>query len=785
MWFLCLLKTFQRLGYFVQLQQIPAKIVNHIAAHLGYATLPDLSNYDRYPTRVRHLARIRTYLNIRVFDEEGAAIVKAAIAEACQAKEDLADIINVAIEELVRHRYELPAFSKLRRLAYNGRARANNDIYQKITTNLTHQDRARLNRLFKVTKGHSQSPWRIIKADPPKLTLKNLRQHIEHVQWLERHSIGAYSLAQIADVKIEQFAAEAKTLNAPRMARLKAANRYTLAVALIAEQKATALDDLGEMLVKRINKIHNHAREALALQIEQSQDRTDKLVDTLHRILLAYRDAENRAERENAINEIVGENKKRLIKDCETHAMYAGKNYFPFLWRFHAPHRTTLFDVIGATPLVATTQENALIKAVEFIKLHRHRKGSLIDLTDGNLKADLPDMTWISERWQTAVFGQKIDHGRPEQVHRQYLELCIFYYLMIGLKSGDICIAGSDQFSDYSVQLVDWNEYHQQIGQYGAQVELPVEGIAFVNHTREWLQRIALTTDDAFPENEDIRIEQGRPIIRKVKTDSKVEGLERFEAAIAQRLKPVTILDVLNYTRQWIGWDKCFGPLSGFDAKLNNPGKHYIVTAFCYGCNMGPIQTARSIKDLSRYQIAWVNQRHVTEEKLNQAIVKTINTYDLFDLPKIWGSGKSASVDGTLWDVYEDNLFSEYHIRYGGYGGIGYYHVSDQYIALFSHFIPCGVYEAIYILDGLLKNESNIQPDTIHGDTHAQSETVFGLAYLLGIKLMPRIRNWKYLTFYKPDKKTIYKYIEGLFTDEINWELITNFFRICFESPYL
>nr|WP_264755015.1 transposase [Kangiella profundi] len=65
----------------------------------------------------------------------------------------------------------------------------------------------------------------------------------------------------------------------------------------------------------------------------------------------------------------------------------------------------------------------------------------------------------------------------------------------------------------------------------------------------------------------------------------------------------------------------------------------------------------------------------------------------------------------------------------------GYYHVSDKYIALFSHFIPCGVHEAIYILDGLLKNESQIQPDTLHGDTQAQSTPVFGLAYLLGINL--------------------------------------------------
>lgn len=40
-----------------------------------------------------------------------------------------------------------------------------------------------------------------------------------------------------------------------------------------------------------------------------------------------------------------------------------------------------------------------------------------------------------------------------------------------------------------------------------------------------------------------------------------------------------------------------------------------------------------------------------------------------------------AATDGTHWDLYENNLLSERHIRYGGYGGLAYYHVSDTYIA--------------------------------------------------------------------------------------------------------
>ncbi|MDT7855003.1 Tn3 family transposase, partial [Xanthomonas hortorum] len=101
-----------------------------------------------------------------------------------------------------------------------------------------------------------------------------------------------------------------------------------------------------------------------------------------------------------------------------------------------------------------------------------------------------------------------------------------------------------------------------------------------------------------------------------------------------------------------------------------------------------------------------------------------------------------------------------------------YYHVSDKYVALFSHFIPCGVHEGIYILDGLLANTSDIQPEIVHGDTQAQSYPVFGLAHMLGIQLMPRIRNIKDLTFFRPEPGRAYKNIQALFGDNIDWQLI-------------
>jgi TnpA family transposase len=201
---------------------------------------------------------------------------------------------------------------------------------------------------------------------------------------------------------------------------------------------------------------------------------------------------------------------------------------------------------------------------------------------------------------------------------------------------------------------------------------------------------------------------------------------------------------------------------------------------FCYGCNLGPSQTARSVQGADRRQIAWINQRHISEDALDEAITAVINAYASFALPRLWGSGKHASADGTCWDLYEQNLLSEHHIRYGGYGGIGYYHVSDTYIALFSYFIPCGVWEAVYILDGLLKNESDIQPDVLHADTQGQSEPVFALAHLLGIELMPRIRNWKKLDMCRPDRNSRYEHIDSLFSQTVDWVLIEPIFLTCY-----
>ncbi len=88
--FLVLLKTFQRLGYFVSPSNVPSAIVKHIAQYTGLVCYLDvLGNYETSRTRWRHTKIIRDYLSINPYQTQARRIIVKSMAEAARTKNDL------------------------------------------------------------------------------------------------------------------------------------------------------------------------------------------------------------------------------------------------------------------------------------------------------------------------------------------------------------------------------------------------------------------------------------------------------------------------------------------------------------------------------------------------------------------------------------------------------------------------------------------------------------------------------------------------------------------------
>jgi TnpA family transposase len=500
---------------------------------------------------------------------------------------------------------------------------------------------------------------------------------------------------------------------------------------------------------------------------EQKQSELEDLVSILNDVLLVMASEDDDAANLKKVKETITSygSVQSLLDKCEALASVKGNNYFPFIQKHYQKSRSTLFRLADLLNFKSTSQDESLIHALEYVLENRNKRMDWLP--------DEVDLSFAPEQWRRMIRVKQRVGGWL--IHRRHLETCVFSCIATELKSGDICVPGSESYADYREQLLPWEECEPFIPEYCRELGFPENEVDFVRGLKSWMIEVSKQIDQNFPKNEDVRIdENGQPVLRKVQKREYKKSLKELEELIKERLPERNLIDILCNVEHWVNWTRHFGPSSGSDPKLKSPRERYILTTFAYGCNLGPFQAARHMRaDVTGSVLSYTNQRHITARKIDQAMKDIINHYHReFDLPKLWGTGKTAAADGTQYDVYEENLLSEYHIRYGAYGGIAYNHVADNYIALFSHFIPCGVWEAVYILDGLLKNESDIQPDTIHADTQGQSTPVFGLAHLLGIKLMPRIRNFKKLTFFRPNPAMKYKHIDSLFTDSINWDLI-------------
>ena len=609
-----LLKTFQHLGYFVQLRDVPAPIVDHIARCLGYLFVPDkLLTYDDSGSRQSHVQQLRQHFRITPFTEGGEAVTMQALREAAQTCEDLRDLINVAIETLTLHRYELPGFTTLERLARQIRKQVNETLFQKVTSTLSAEDLTKFDDLL-TQPGEQQgtTSWHRLKQDAGKASLTHFKEHISHHEWLVLLQPKLDISQLLPDAKLRQFAAEADSLDAARMRDLELNKRMTLIAALLHCQAARVLDDLGTLFIKRMSAVHRSAKDALARYHQEHQSRTDTLLKTFQDMLQAYSLEGTAQEKMSAMDKIIGSQSDQLLAQCREHEAYANNNYLPFLWSYFSSHRATFFRLWRCLPLKATSQDTSLQQALNLLLEHERSKGTCLDLASLDKRLDL---TWLSDPWWRLVTGYTRRDLYPQQVQRRQFEVCVFTRLMWDLKSGDACIEGSLEYADYRKQLVSDEIYGQMIDAFALEVNHTTDATAFTDQLQTWLETVAQETDAAIHGNDSVSIEQGQPILKKQKRQPEPAMLKWLEKQVKARLKQLPILDVLVDTEKLLNWTRYFGPLSGHDAKLDHAVQRYLTSVFCYGCNLAPVkrpvhsleQTARkslgSMRDMSQKKI--------------------------------------------------------------------------------------------------------------------------------------------------------------------------------------
>ncbi len=101
-----LLKAFQKLGYLPKLDDVPVSVGKQIAKQMQYPWPDQLHDLPRM-TRSRYRQAIYTHLDIKAFRDGGQEAVENIVRTTCRTMSDPADLINVAVEQLIADRFEL------------------------------------------------------------------------------------------------------------------------------------------------------------------------------------------------------------------------------------------------------------------------------------------------------------------------------------------------------------------------------------------------------------------------------------------------------------------------------------------------------------------------------------------------------------------------------------------------------------------------------------------------------------------------------------------------------
>jgi hypothetical protein len=208
-----LLKTFQRLGYFPKLSEIPYQIVNCIHNNLN---LPDevKLGYDQGRTLYRHKNVIRSYLKVMPFDKQALHLITKTVYQSAYVMDYPPDLINVALEVLVKEHYELPGFYSLDRLVCRLRLLVNRKLFLQITNQLDSEFIQQLDNLLESLPAEAYSTFNNLKKLPKKPTRNHLNDLIVHLIWLRTQGNVSDYLKGINYSKIQTWAAEAKSLDA-------------------------------------------------------------------------------------------------------------------------------------------------------------------------------------------------------------------------------------------------------------------------------------------------------------------------------------------------------------------------------------------------------------------------------------------------------------------------------------------------------------------------------------------------------------------------------------------
>ncbi|MGC1951140.1 MAG: Tn3 family transposase [Gammaproteobacteria bacterium] len=767
-----LLKYFQLQGRFPRRRQdIPAVIVEYVAGQLK-TKHSVLQAYAWSGSIIeRHRSRIRRLLGFRTGTVADAEQVLAWMTthDRLLEEHDFARLQAVAYDRYRELKIEPPPAKRLDRLIRSAVRAADECLYQKVSQALSPETKAGLDALLDddaATAGGTAVCLSGLKGEAGGATLESILAESAKLECLRALSLPADLFAGVSRKRLLKCKRRIAVEDLTEIRRHPPPIRYTLLAAYCLVRTEEVTDTLVELLLSVIHKMGSRAKHRVDKEVIKDIKRVQGKSKLLYDMAAASLESPEGTVKD-VIYPVAGEQTLRdLLAEYKHSGLYDRRVQTLMRGSYSNHYRRMVPHILRALLFCAANEASApVIAALELMRKYAEKPVAFYPEAEdvpveGVIKPGQTDLIWQGQR-----------------VNRIDYELCVLPVLREKLRCKEIYAQGASRYRNPDEDLpADFPEKRQE---YFTDLQLPLSADAFIATQQKQMKSALATLDKALPKNKKVEITKrnGKPWIKVTPLEPQPEPkhLTALKAEVGRRWEQVYLLDILKETDLRLGFTRLLKSPTPQEALPRETLQiRLLLCLYALGTNAGVKRVASGVRTENYRDLLYILNRYINKDGLRAAIAEIANAVLRERDVAIWGEATSVASDSKKLGAWDQNLMTEWHIRYRGPGIMVYWHVEKKSLCIYSQIKRCSSSEVAAMIEGVLRHCTEMEVEKNYVDSHGQDEAAFAFCHLLGFRLLPRLKGIGRQKLYRPEagNAQAYKNLQDVLSRPVNWELI-------------
>lgn len=791
--FAILLKFYTQYGRFPRgRSELADEVIEHVAKQVQVPA-SELGFYEWSGSTIEyHRNQIRTHLGFRACSTADAAKVTVWLTENVAHAERRSGRVR---EELLKHlreeRIEPPTPGRITRIVASSLHNAEVTWSLRISSRLTSETTQRIYALVGIDdddvadeestdetsaeEDAGSDLLALIKSAPGNVSLESMMTEIRKLTAVRSIELPPGLFADVAPKVLAAWRARAAVEAPSHMRTHPRELAVLLLAALVHEREREITDTLVELLIATVHRIKARADSKVTKVLINAFKRVNGKENILFKVADAALGHPDEAVRAVIFPAVIGgeQTLRDLVHEFKTKGPAYRTTVQTTLRASYTNHyRRGLIALLDTLEFKSNNAAyQPVIEALDLVRRYA-KAGNTTYYPRGER---VPEHRGTAGDWEDLVF--KNDKRGRRRVVRMVYEIVTFQALRDALRCKEIWVVGAHSFRDPEEDLPK-DFVTRRVENY-AELRKPLDPKDFIAELKAEMRAELEALDTALPTLDWLEIKErksGAIKLTKIGPAEEPKNLRKIKNEVSRRWGAVPLIDMLKEAVLRTGCLNAVTSVAGSSTlKPEVLAERLMLAIFGYGTNTGIRAVASGGHAHTEDDIRYVRRRYLTPQIAQDIAIAIANATFTARDTELWGeSTTTVASDSTHVRAYDQNIFTEWHSRYGGRGILIYWHIERGSMVVHSQTLRASASEVHAMIEGAVRHGTTMKVEGNYVDSHGQTEIGFGVTRLLGFDLLPRIKQINKVKLYRVEsgESDRYSRLTPAMTRPIKWDLI-------------